>query len=348
MNQFHRAYWASAGLCAALFAIGCSLSNASIANSPSGGEGGTDGALATAGNGPEGGNSPEGGTATTGEPGAGASAGGDGSVQAGAAGQAAAAGANAHGHIDLVQSEIGSAFHYTLQGGFVRFADAVAPANGIVCTASTIGGCLVSACTIMGVADPGTPPVATVLDAGLLTVTGAGATKGVLAFGTVAPQSKQPGYPEVTGEKQFFHGGDSVTLVGAGGADLPAFKAQKLIAPNDLVLTAPACDAGCPDVDRTKNLTVTWTGGGAGSVKASFETIGDTATASVFCTFDAAAGTGTVPKAALAQLGDTRDGTTTGIELFTAASETSFDLAGVPTTFSLQSGGVEGLITILK
>jgi hypothetical protein len=346
MIHFNAVPWANAAVVGALLCVGCSSSNATKASQGDGDAGSNDGS-GTAGAG----DTTVGGQAAGTEGGAGANAGGEGSVQGagGAGGAPGTLGATAHGHIDLVQSQIASAFHYTLQGGFVRYADAVAPANGIMCTASTIGDCLVSACTITEVADPGTPPVGTVLDAGLLTVTGAGASKAALKFGTVSPKSTQPGYPAVSADKQFFSGGDSIELVGAGGADLPAFKAQKLIAPNEIVLTAPACSgASCPDVDRSKDLTVAWTAGGAGNLKASFETVGDTATAYVFCTFEAAAGTGTVPKAALAQLGDTRDGTTTGIELFASENETTFDVADVPTTFSLQISGIQALMTISK
>ncbi len=343
MIHFNAVPWANAAVVGALLCLGCSSSNLTKA-SQGGGDAGADNGPGTAGAS----DIAVGGQPPATEGGAGANAGGDGSVQ-GAGGAPGTLGATAHGHVDLVQSQIASAFHYTLQGGFVRYADVVAPANGIVCTTSTIGNCLVSACTISDVANPGTPPVGTVLDAGLLTVTGAGASKAVLEFGTGSPKSKQPGYPAVSADKQFFGGGDSIVLVGAGGVDLPAFKAQKLIAPSEIVLTAPACSgASCPDVDRSKDLTVAWTAGGAGNLKASFETVGDTATAYVFCTFEAAAGTGTVPKAALAQLGDTRDGTTTGIELFASENEATFDVANVPTTFSLQTSGIQALMTISK
>ena len=102
------------------------------------------------------------------------------------------------------------------------------------------------------------------------------------------------------------------------------------------------------DVDRTKDLSVAWTAGGAGNVKASFETVGDAATAYVFCTFAASAGTGTVPKAALARLGNTRDGITRGIELFASENETKFDVGDVPTTFTLHTASIERLTTISK
>ncbi len=333
---------ATAAIFGALLAMGCSSSGAKrvAAGADDGGDAGgasdvsdasVGGSNAVAGSGAGG----KGGTSSAGAGGAGPS------------GASGAAGANAQGTIDLTQGQVSTAFNYAVEGGFARFPSTPQPANGIVCTASTIGPCLVSACTISGAADPGLPTGIATLNAGTLTITGAGTAKAALVFGTVAPNSNQPGYAGVSGDTQFFSGGDSITVMGAGGADLPAFVAQTVIAPNDVVLTAPLC-AGlvCADLDRAQDLAVAWTGGGAGHVKASFETIAANAPGSVFCTFDAASGTGTVPNAALVVLGDTRDGQTTGVELFAASNETLFTVGDIPTTFSVQSAGVEAPINV--
>jgi hypothetical protein len=253
-----------------------------------------------------------------------------------------------HGAIDLVQGQVSSAFSYTIQSGFVRFSSTAQSANGIVCTASTIGDCLVSACTLSDAPDAGAPPSATALDAGMITVTGAGASKAVLTFGAISAYTTQQGYAAVSSETQFFSGGDTITVVGAGGADLPAFAAQSVVAPSEIVLSAPVCAGLACDVDRTQDLAVAWTGGGAGKVKAAFETVGSTSTGSVFCTFDAASGMGTVPKAALAVLGDTRDGSTTGVEIFESLSEMTFTVGGIPTTFSVQNSGTEALMNVTQ
>jgi hypothetical protein len=186
------------------------------------------------------------------------------------------------------------------------------------------------------------------LDAGTITVTGAGASKAVLTFGAISAQTTQQGYAGVSSQAQFFSGGDTITVVGGGGADLPAFAAQTVIAPNDIVLIAPVCAGLECDVDRTQNLSVAWTGGGAGKVRAAFETVGSTSSGTVFCTFDAAIGMGTVPIAALAALGDTRDGSTTGVEIFGSLNETTFTVGGVPTTFSVQSSATEALMNVTK
>ncbi len=328
-----------AAILGALLVVGCSSSSAKLV-AAGGDDGGSD---AGAANDANGGNSSAG--SGVGGKGGASSAGAGGTT--GQSGASAAAGANAQGTIDLTQGQVSTAFNYAVEGGFARFPATPEPANGIVCTASTIGPCLVSACTISGAADPGVPTGIATLNAGTLTITGAGTAKAALLFGTVAPNSNQPGYTRVSGDTQFFSGGDAITVVGAGGADLPAFAEQTVIAPNDVVLTAPLC-AGlvCSDLDRTQDLVVAWTGGGAGHVKASFETISASATGSVFCTFNAASGAGTVPKAALATLGDTGDGQTTGIEVFAVSNETLFTVGDIPTTFSVQSAGLEAQINV--
>jgi hypothetical protein len=182
----------------------------------------------------------------------------------------------------------------------------------------------------------------------MITVTGAGASKAVLTFGATSAHTTQLGYADVSSQTQFFSGGDTITVAGMGGADLPAFAAQSVIAPNAIVLSGPACAGVDCNLDRTQDLAIAWTGGGAGKVRASFETVGSTATGSVFCTFDAAVGMGTVPSAALAVLGDTRDGSATGVAIFGAFNETTFAVGGVQTTFSVQSGVTEALISVTK
>ncbi|HEY1536477.1 MAG TPA: hypothetical protein VGF76_20795, partial [Polyangiaceae bacterium] len=328
-----------AGILGALLAVGCGSSSEKMVAAGGADTGDTGGASGAS---MGGGNSA-----------AGSGIGGKGGASSGAAGATSqsgaggAAGANARGMIDLLQGQVSTAFNYDAEGGFSRFPSATQPANGIVCTASTIGACLVSACTISDTADPGAPTGIATLDAGTLTITGAGTAKATLLFGTVSPSSTVPGYADVSGDTQFFSGGDAIGIVGAGGVDLPAFAAQMVIAPSTVVLTAPLC-AGlvCADLDRTQDLALAWTGGGAGHVKASFETIAANATGAVFCTFDAASGTGTVPKAALAVLGDTGDGQTTGIEVFAVSNETLFNVADIPTTFSVESSVYEAPLSV--
>jgi hypothetical protein len=107
-----------------------------------------------------------------------------------------------------------------------------------------------------------------------------------------------------TGPGKFYNAGDAVSVSGTSGSDLPAFSAT-VVSPNDIVVTSPAsaCASGaCPDVDRSTALTLTWTAGGAGTVAADFRTAPDTSESALTCTFDAVAGTGTIPSAALMKL----------------------------------------------
>jgi hypothetical protein len=122
-------------------------------------------------------------------------------------------------------------------------------------------------------------------DAGALVAT-YGAVRGVMA------------YPSLDAAIKFFSGGDMITATGAGGADLPAFGAQTVVAPSDI--TVPACTSMCPDVDRSKDLIVTWTGGGAGNVDVFLQARSDTGPfIAIACRYAASAGTATVPTAVL-------------------------------------------------
>jgi hypothetical protein len=326
--------WAEIAVLGAVFSFGCGSTKSNGVMSGDAGSAG-DTAVGAGGDATGGGGEPasDAGTGNTGDSGA------PGLGDAGASSTGVA-----RGSIDLTQADVDGTFNYDVGGGFARFGASHAAADGIVCTASTIGPCLVEACTIADNAGASTTPNATVLNAGTITVTGAGDSQALLTFGVVSPQSTQKGYASVHADTQFFSGGDSITVQGAGGPDLPAFTAHALIAPNEVVITAPTCpDLICPEVDRTQDLAVTWTGGAAGQVRASFETISPNSTGTVFCTFDAASGAGTVPKAALAVLGDISDGVTTGLQIFQSMNTVEFNVGDVPTTFTIQSANVEAL-----
>ncbi len=327
--------WAKAAALGAVFSFGCSGAKS---NKVVGGDAGSAGDTAVAAGGDVTGNG--------GQPAADAGSGNAGDSGAPGQGQAegGAPATALSGAINLTQADVDGSFNYDVNVSFALRSASQIAANGIVCTASTIGKCVVEACTISDDANAGATPSVTVLDAGTITVKGVGNSQAALVFGLAAPQSTQKGYPSAHEDTQFFSGGDSITVQGAGGADLPAFTAHAVIAPSDVVITAPTCpDLICPEVDRTQDLAVTWTGGGAGQLRASFETVGPNNTGTVFCTFDAAPGVGTVPKAALAVLGDISDGVTTGLQVFQSMSSVDFNVGDVPTTFTIQSANVEAL-----
>jgi hypothetical protein len=199
-----------------------------------------------------------------------------------------------------------------------------------VCHVTTQGACSEVVC------DPSsTVMLSDERDAGDITVTGVGASTVTARYGPFTGGIK--GYPPATvvGPKLFVNGGDQVTVIGSGGADLPAFPKQTITAPSGVMLTSPGCDAQvCPDLNATQDLVVTWTGGVAGKVNIIFS--GDSL---VRCSFDAAAGMGTVPRAVLAQLG------TNGFETITSANEQIFAVGATATTliaeFTVTSGTLD-------
>jgi hypothetical protein len=188
------------------------------------------------------------------------------------------------------------------------------------------------------------------LDAGPIHVTGAKASMATATYGPLA--AKGPiGYAPVTGSNgPFFKAGDTLTLTGDGGAELPAFKAQTLVAPSNIVLAAPACPAStCPDLNRTQDLAVAWTGGVAGTVSFTVEADGADTENTVTCEFDAKAGSGSVPHALLELLASPTSGDGSGSLSVISHSVRQFTLGGLPSLFEafiLNSGG--GDLTVSK
>ena len=134
----------------------------------------------------------------------------------------------------------------------------------------TMGACLASVICVPPATDAGMPTVSDTLDVGNITIAGGSGDAGAPAVLIYGPITAGPymykGYKDVAGNAQFFKGGDMLTATAAGGADLPAIPSQKVIAPSEVNVTAPACTvSGCPDVDRTVDLVATWTGGSSRS-----------------------------------------------------------------------------------
>jgi hypothetical protein len=194
------------------------------------------------------------------------------------------------GFIEFRQVDIGG-------GQFVAAfgATPLGPAPGCSYAVTDAGPCLVTTCPAQAPSDAGTVSLVT---AGALTVTGG-------AFGDagveIGPDSLGSYLYNTTGP--MFAAGDTLTVTGAG-ATVPAFAAQTLVAPGPITLTAPMGDGGTVDISTSNDLTVSWTGGTAGDKVyldlSAFFTSG--ASASALCNWDSAAGTGTVPAAALAPL----------------------------------------------
>ena len=220
------------------------------------------------------------------------------------------------------------------------------PGSGLACKTTTSGVCFARVCDISGL-DGGTPTLFS-RDAGDITVTGVGASMATISFGPIHSTTSM-GYTPAQGMTLFYKAGDKLTAKGAGGADLPAFALQTLTAPGDIVLTSMGCAGSvCPDLDRTQDLVVTWTGGGAGKVGVLFETDSDVSHVDLTCDFDATAGTGTVPHALLMLLGKADSDVTSGIETILSYSRQSFTVGSTPTIFEAEVPVTQGLLTVSK
>ena len=91
------------------------------------------------------------------------------------------------------------------------------------------------------------------------------------------------------------------------------------------------------------DLALAWTGGGAGKVTISYETLSSNFVAVVSCDFDAAAGTGTVPAALLGHLEKGGDPGISGIVGIYPLNETPVFMVGdIPTKFQVQGPGIVG------
>jgi hypothetical protein len=206
-------------------------------------------------------------------------------------------------------------------------------------TITTIGSCSATVLTDPG--DGGMLAPVSGLNAGNITVTGMAVPPSASLVFTPTGDGGPSSYASPSGDTQFFSGGDSVSVQGAGGADLPAFAPQTVIAPDDVHVTTPGCGAQCPPIDRSKDMLVQWMAGGAGKVQVTLEGDSDTQTVLVQCTFDAAAGTGMVPSALLLKL----DPGGSGLLQISGMNQVVFPVGGVSTSFTLYSSPFELLPT---
>lgn len=159
-------------------------------------------------------------------------------------------------------------------------------ASGAPCsTMQTIGPCVLLDCT-------GAAPA--LVSAG--TITFAGAAEPV----TLTPDAGNAYTRFMTSAAPLFAGGDSIT-VAASGADVPAFSTS-LVMPGKTTITSPAKPTPQSpqlNINRTLDLTLQWTGSSVGKVQIG---LNDLARHTLLCGFDASAGMGTIPSAALMTL----------------------------------------------
>ena len=315
MNLLRAALITVVGTCAAtagLLACSSATNNATGPGAGDGGGGGNDGQVSNADGAMPG---------VDGAPG-----GGDGSVGTG----------QGSGVILVTQLVTASATQVSVVAAF--YPTEVLPAG---CTRTMVAGCVATSCPdIMGVLHSS-------LNAGTITVTGTGpASPATLTFGPIGGDAGIDGYQGLKAQSKFYNDGAMLSASGAGGPDLPAFATQTLVAPTDIVLTAPACaNVVCANFARSTDATLTWTGGGAGKVGVTYITDTDNGSKTLSCSFDAAAGTGTVPSAALMMLDVGTAPGFYGVEYITPSNSKTFMAGTLPTLFEAQGSLVEGSFT---
>jgi hypothetical protein len=158
--------------------------------------------------------------------------------------------------------------------------------SGAFCTnLMTIGACDIATCV-------STPPAG--VSAGTITISGAAQAVTMTPTATATYNTFMTADP-------LFSGGEMITFT-ATGADVPAFM-KSITAPTKATITAPAKPSSTSPylmISRSQDFSVSWTGGGSGLVQVALTS--SQADQRVFCRFEASAGTGKVPSAALAAL----------------------------------------------
>jgi hypothetical protein len=153
----------------------------------------------------------------------------------------------------------------------------------------TVGPC------VLEIIGEGTAAQETDVSAGAVHLTG-----GAAAI-DLAPKSDNTYAPSASATS-LYNGGETL-VASADGKDVPAFTTS-LIAPSKVTLAAPVVTAGALTVKRSSGVAATFTSAGAGAAAGSvvlyFSTTSTTMAFALTCTFDAAAGSGTIPAAAFA------------------------------------------------
>ncbi len=160
-------------------------------------------------------------------------------------------------------------------------------ATSSACTERTVGPCDVLRCNL---ADGGTPPV-TELSAGTIDIGGG------TSSATLAPASDSS--YAYGGNLPTYAAGDSIT-VSASGAAIPAFSTSVAFG-SPISITAPGL-SGAPVIDHTKDLAITWTGGGSSHVLVAISESVPDRSVFITCVFDEVSGSATVPAGAVSDL----------------------------------------------
>ena len=210
--------------------------------------------------------------------------------------------------------------------------------GGSVCSSTTSGPCVLSDCTASGV-DAGAPDGLSD-PAGTITFKGGALPAG---YGTTYADQGIYVYKETPVTGAPWNLGDPITVTATGEwvprftATVPAPALTASVAAPALVADAGS-DAGAPSVDRTQPYLVSWTGASGGKIDFVLNSGGTTLhTVSATCTFDAAAGSGTVPAGVMAKMV-----AGPGDSLLYLASDTTVVSGQYTVAVSVQSGVTNG------
>jgi hypothetical protein len=171
----------------------------------------------------------------------------------------------------------------------VWFSNTGAGLPGESCTHSTMSGCDIDSCS----SGPGTalPNAGNMMISGL---TGGPYTLMPTSMGAYIASPAPAG--------RIFMDGETVNFSAAGmTGEVPAFTGM-LTVPPSITVTMPMLMTGMTTIPRSSDLVINWTGGSTGDVTARLLSSSAGVTTLVSCTYQASAGTGTIPMSVMMQL----------------------------------------------
>jgi hypothetical protein len=203
------------------------------------------------------------------------------------------------------------------------------------CTQTTEGICTVTDCTNEVIGGDGGPP----LTAGTVTING-----GTLGSPAIFTPNSYGLYESMQTDGVPFTVGQTFDISATGGL-VTAFSGTSAAAVGDITLTAPHSEGdagsygGIYTIDRSQDLSLTWTGGTAGANVAI--TISQNSI-DAECVADSGSGSATIPKAAL---GHFAAGTETGYVILFAAAMKTLNSSNASVLVSLNSNPTHGKVT---
>jgi hypothetical protein len=204
------------------------------------------------------------------------------------------------------------------------------------CTRTQSGACNVVDC----VSDGGIPTLPPPRSAGTLSVAG------TLVDGGISVAFLPNGYATYPVSSRVWNGGNTLT-VSAAGAAVGAFSGKTVVAPNAIVLTAPACSGdSCGSASKSSALNLTWTGGASSGVRVELlSAIPAGGGHSIVATCSFTSSPATVPAAVMASLGANSDGYASRLSV-EPINTTSFSDGAFQVTLTARGDLTTGMLTV--